>query len=1048
MRKFALLLTLIAIMGIQVVLAQSKQIRGNVTSAEDGSVLPGVSIVVKGTTIGTVTDIDGNYSLSVPQDVTTLVFSFIGMESKEVEITGDVINVKLKLTTIGVDEVIVTAYGKTTKEAYTGSATMVKGDKLIKSASPVSADKALQGYVSGVRITQQEGQPGAAANIQIRGVGSINGNTKPLYVVDGIPVATGNLSGTQTSSNLLTMLNPGDIESITVLKDAAATSLYGSRGANGVVIITTKSGESGKTKISANVEYGISNIAMPNELTGYYMNSTEYTSYSVEALKNYYLYAHDALPGQSNGENYSTLTTAATDWAYSNLNEYAGIIHPDDNLDGSFDYSTADRNAYYSRPRYTNWGDLIFRTGNEKKIDISAQGGTKDTKHYFSLGYLKQDGIYIGSDYERYTGKLRLENKVNKYFSYDVSENLAYSVQNGAATGDTYYVNPIFGMMVLNPTQPAYLDNAKTEYNPEPGFTTSVPNYLQSRNDESSTAKIFKSTTLISATLNFTDWLYFKTSNGIDINNLYDSQIWGISSHDGDSYGGYVFGANIKMMEITSSNVLNFDKKFLGHSISTVIGYEVFDHNYSIVGAGGSNFSSDKLLYLSNAATPESVSGGEDNDRLVSYLGRLDYSYNDKYYATLSIRRDGSSRLSELARWGNFWSASGGWIVKKESFLENANWLDNLKLKASYGTSGNLPIEFYDSQALYSVSGSYNNEPAIKLSSKGNPQYTWEHSYTLNTGLEFAIFNRISGTLEYYNKLTDKLINRAPTSYTTGFEDQPVNRGKLRNTGVEFSVDTKNITGEFSWTTNFNITYMKAMVEELEEFIDDFPYRIQQGEKMYSFYLREWAGVNPETGQPQWYVNSENADGSLNKTITSNASLANKTFVGKGYPDFFGGLTNTFDYKGFELSFLLTYTFGGVMYDDNYAATVSDGSYIGQYMPAKAAGEDYWQKPGDVSTNPIVVYNNPNNSAYNSNRRLKSTDHVRIKNISLAYNLPKSFLKKAGIDNIRLYVQGNNVYTFYKYDYINPEVDFRGTSSGSSYFPLLKSWKVGVNINF
>lgn len=1048
MKKIALLLTLFAILGTQVVFAQSKQISGTVTAASDGSALPGVSIVVKGTTNGTITDTDGKYTLKVPTDAQTLVFTFIGMQAVEEEIKGDVIDVAMKAASMDVDEVIVTAYGKTTKESFTGSATMVRGDKLVKDAAPVSADRALQGYVSGVRITQSGGQPGSSASVQIRGIGSINGNTAPLYVVDGLPIETGDYTTTQTSSNILATLNPNDIESITVLKDAAATSLYGSRGANGVVIITTKTGEPGETKISVNYERGISDIAMTNELDGYYMDSKEYTEYSLEALKNYYLFAYDALPGQTNGQYYSELLNTATDWAYDNLNSFAGILHPDDQLDGTFDYATADRSAYLTRPRYTDWASLLFQKGIENKVDISAQGGTADTKHYFSLGYLNQEGIYIGSDFQRLTGKMRIENKVNNKLKYEVSENLAYTVQNGTSTGDWYYSNPIFGMMMLNPTQPAYLDEDETVYNKYPGFSSSVPNYLLANEQETLVSKNFRSTTQLGATINFTKWLYFQTTNGIDILNINDKQVWETDSPNGESRGGLVYGSHVNLIDLTSSNILNLDKEFGEHSINAIAGYEAKNRTYNIMDATGEQFSSDKLLYLSNAATPTSVGGSSSNDRLISFLAKLDYNLSDKYYLSLSYRRDGSSRLASEARWGNFWATSGAWNIKRESFLESTEWIDNLKIKASYGTNGNLPPSLYDSQALYSVSGSYNSLPAIKLASKGNPELSWEQSYTFNTGIDFSLFDRVSGTLEYYNKLTDNLLNSAPTSLTTGFSSQTVNRGKLRNTGYEFSIESDNIKGEFNWNTGFNITYMKAVIEELEEDMDIFPYRYSEGRDLYSFYLREWAGVNPQTGQPQWYTNDENPDGTLDKTITNNSNLANKTYVGKGYPDFFGGLTNTLSYKGFEFSFLLTYTFGGIMYDDNYATTQSDGAYIGSYMPAKAAGQDYWKKPGDVVTDPIVIYNNPYNPHYNSNRRLKSTDHVRLKNISVSYYLPKNMIKKAHLENVRLYVQGNNLYTFYKYDYINPEVDMQGTSSGAAFFPLTKTWRFGVNIEF
>ena len=456
---------------------------------------------------------------------------------------------------------------------------------------------------------------------------------------------------------------------------------------------------------------------------------------------------------------------------------------------------------------------------------------------------------------------------------------------------------------------------------------------------------------------------------------------------------------------------------------------------------------------MSNASLPNSVGGYDNSDRLISWVAKLDYNYDNKYYLSGSWRRDGTSRFLASNRWGDFWSVSAAWNLTRESFMESTqNWLDNLRAKVSYGTNGTQPGNYYRSLSLFSINYTYMSDPAYQVSSYGNPHLTWESSYTWNAGIDFSLFkNRLRGTFEYYNKHTVDLINNASTPYTSGWSSMTVNEGELRNTGLEITLDSRNfIRDDFSWETNFNISYMRAKVEKLKKDKESGNYIYREGEHLYSYYLREYAGIDTQTGRSQWYKNTKGEDG---KTVIDHTAISQdpssdveKVINKKGYPDWFGGLTNRFTYKGFDLSFLLTFTIGGTLFDSQYALTVRDGASLGNGNVRFDAYKKAWKKPGDNGT-PIIVYNDPFKSNYTSTRSLRSSDHLKIKNISLGYTFPKKWIGRLGLSELRLYVNGNDIYTFYGVDYLNPEVNNSGSYNSYSY-PSLRTWRFGIDIKF
>lgn len=1023
---------------------KNNNVEGTVTGS-DGQPLAGVTVMVKGVAGGTSTDIDGRFHISVDNiRGAVLLFSYVGMKPLEVKLNGrNVINVRMEDDQALLDEVMVVAYGTATKESFTGSAVSVKSDKLTAAAaSKTSAVEALRGNVAGVRFSNTGGQPGDLSGVQIRGIGSINESTAPLYVVDGVTISSG-----------LNMLNPEDIESMTVLKDAAATSLYGNRASNGVIIITTKKGGEGRAKVMVKYERAWSSQTMPRSVKGFWMNTRENTEYSMEALRNRYLYNNKALPWQEayDPEN-SSIYAEAEEYALKNLHSAAKLVHPDDMLDGKFDYSTADLSKYLSNPRENNWEDALLKTGEENKLNVSATGGSQKLNYYASLGYVSQTGIVLGSSFDRFTGRISVNGNVGRFVTFSIGENVGYTVKDEATYG-SYLSNPLDGLHWNNPSQPIYLPDGS--FNLHPGYYNNGPNYLYAQEHNSYNVKGFSSISNLSFTVKFCDWLKFSTVNGIDINYKQDKQIWDPESSDGKATNGYVWQYSSLFHKMTTSNILSFNRDFGHNSLNALVGYEAYKYTYDNLSAEGQQYAYADRMFLGNASVPSGVGGYSGSDRMVSWIAKADYNYDGRYYISASYRRDGSSRFIAKNRWGNFWSVSGAWSIIKEKFMEGSHaWLDNLRLKLSYGTNGNQPSGYFNNLTTFGVAARHNLLPGIMANSLGNPDLTWENSYTWNAGFDFSVFNsRLGGTIEYYNRLTTDLIDWTNISYMTGWSSYIVNDGKLRNTGVEVTLTSRNIDShDFLWTTDFNVSHMRAKIEDLNGGTRiSHPFITKVGENLYSFYTRQWVGVDPETGQGLWKLNTKDEEGNVIDPdgVTTDVTKADRVVVGKGYPDWFGGLTNTLGYKGIEVSFLLTFTLGGDMWDNTHYDGVTDGERLGGQNFRKDAGEDYWKKPGDVAKNPIVISNNPlKSSSSTSTRRMISSDHLRLKTLTVGYNLPKKWLVKIGVQGVKVYMNANDILTFSKSKYVDPEVGLSGVSKSSYDYPMLKSWRLGVKLDF
>ena len=1031
MRKLSLFLTFVLFVAFQA--AAQMQITGVVTNETTGEPIPGVSVVVKGQmTVGTSTDMDGNYQLNVPSDAQTLVFSFVGMETQQVAINGrSEINVALKESVSELDEVIVVAYGTQKKASFTGSASTIESENL-ESAPVPSFSEALQGLSAGVQVGAGSGQPGSTNSIRIRGFGSISSSNEPLYVVDGVPVASGDYGNLGTSTlNVMSTLDPSDIASITVLKDAAAASLYGSRAANGVILVETKSGDAGETTFRVKSEYGMSDFAMENA--------------PIVGPEKEYEMKHMGFVNAYTRLGYSE--TEAQELATQGM--AADFPNYDPNRPDS-DY---------------DWIGALFRTGRTQNHKFSANGGNEKTTFYGSMNYYNNEGVAEGSNYDRYSGRLNLDHKANDIFTLGFNTSLAMIAQETIPAAGYYYANPMYATRgYLNSLTPIYNEDGSFNRNIGGG---SYPNVVRETDLNFQDENMFRSMNKAFITANIIEGLQFKSNFGFDYIATDSERFWPPNSNDGETHNGYGSKEHQINKFITSSNTLTYDKTLADvHHLNVLAGYEIEGLTRERSFTDGHGYPNGQLRYLDNAAEAYSTGSSKSDRRLVSYLSRVNYDYMDRYYISASFRRDGSSKLGANTRWGDFWSISGSWRVTEEDFMQGITWMDDMKVRASYGTNGTLPTSWFGTLPLYAYGSNYRGNPGSYVSQIPNPNLEWEKSKNLNIGVDFSLFNMLTVEAEYYNRTTTDLLLQVPISRTTGFEDVWQNVGEMVNKGFELTINSVNFReGDFYWSTQLNMSHNTNTVTKLNngEDIQDFPWIIREGESFNSFYLRDWAGVDPETGLGGWYVVDQidnNDDGIIDKEvrvdedgdgewdITRNSSAANKRIVGNANPDLLGGLTNTFRYKGFDLSVLFNFKIGGDSYYDPAWAFWADG-FDPQAPISEYQYNNQWREPGDNAEFPrYVMYGGDVNSHFNSSRRLNDASYIRLKNLSVGYTLPEKFTSKAGLNKVRLYMNAVNLWTWAAFDHYDPEVTARGVGFANTDFPPLKTVTFGAELNF
>ncbi|MGP2569853.1 SusC/RagA family TonB-linked outer membrane protein [Ornithobacterium rhinotracheale] len=1004
--------------------AQEKIITGKVID-DSGFPLVDAYVYVDGSTDkGVYTDGDGNYKISARQG-DKITFDFIGFDSKTVPVgTKSTINVKLKKGgSVNLKELVAVGYGVSTQEALTGSAALVKKDQLEKSPA-VNLEKALQSVSPGVQVVNVGGSAGSGATIRLRGIGSLTASSDPLWVVDGVVGAP--------------RPNMEDVKSITILKDAASASIYGSRAANGVILVTTKGGKQGRTDFIVQAKYGVS-TKTSNKFK--LMNAADFYQTSWRGL-----YASALQKGKNAQE--------AVAYANQNLEGFAG--RNPFNLANPFD---ANGNILPDAKLMINedWMNLAFRAGSTRQYDISANGGNENTKFYMSLGYYNQDGIVKPDDYTRYSFQANVSNQVTDKIKIGLRANLRRTEGHGVddvaslkSTGYAAFVMPNNVSLYQLDDKFQIIRNAEGKPLYNWGGNKINPDYNPIGLAELN--KYYSKTTTAFGSVNFNykilENLVFDTNFSGDYSNdrsgFFESKLHG----DARNVDGRSAKEATEYFRYLGSTTLTYDKNFgEKHHVNAMIGHEFEDYKSEYLMARAIGYEFDFSSELSVGTSPEKVGSSTAQNRMIGVFSRFNYDYGSKYYTSFSIRRDASAKFAPDNRWGTFWSASAAWRLSQENFLKNAKWINNLKLKGSYGTSGNSNIESYLYMPLYALGGNYNGQTGLVHSQLANPYLRWEKNAMTNIGLEFGLFGFLDGTIEWFNRSSKDLLMDKPLPYSTGWSSRTENVGAMKNTGIEFQLSSRNIkTENFSWDTRFNITHYKNEITELtqDKIIRGGSAKVWTvGDNAYTWYMKDYAGVNKQTGAAQWYRDVEGADGKVTKEITESYANASYYKLGSSLPKFYGGLDNNFNYKGVNLSIQLYYSFGSKIYNNLDEMTMGDGSEYGYQLNDKMRNS--WRPDNTDTDIPQFVYNNTSNANARSSRFLNDGSYVRIKNVELSYDIPKDYLQKAGIQSTRVFINADNVYTFTKYDGLDPEQGINGFND-YSVIPNIRTITFGVRL--
>lgn len=998
---------------------QKVVVSGVVTTSSDKLPLPGATVMEKGSSVNaTTTDINGKFVLSVSSAKVVIVVSFVGMKPTEIMTNADnsPLAVELLEDIFNLEEVIVTGFGSVKKEAYAGSASVIKLDKL--SDVPVSnIGTLLQGSASGVQVTNSSGQPGAATQIRIRGTGSFNASNDPLYVIDGVPVISGNFSALGTSSGLdiLSTISPSDIESISVIKDAAAASLYGSRAANGVIVITTKKGVSGIAKINIKSEFGFSDFAVDYRP---FMSGDERRETIYEGLVNEGIY-------------YNSLDQAgATAYADANIDKYAKIPWTG---------------------QWTDWKDLLFRKGSYQNNEVSVSGGSDKIKYFSSLGYTNQEGISVMGYLKRISGRMNISYEATK--KLNVGANLSFSsVKQSTNTEGSAYLSPFYS--VFNT-----VTSRDVPYNQDGTYAFDFPRNGTGRNPKAyadlnyQDEDIIRAFNTIYAGYKILNGLDLKTTLSYDFNMIKGDQF----THPLTSYPanlGTIYKSYYDRRSTVWSNNLQYVRTFANdHNIDGLIAYEVTNYSRDNIYGSKENLANWNMVELDNFSVPRSVDGSESGYRMISYVSRLNYDYKHKYYAGASFRRDGSSRLAPASRWGNFWSLSGAWKISEEIFAEGIKDIfPEIKLRASYGVNGTLPSGYYDYMGLSTYGSDYNSLPGLVESQFFNEELKWETNYNSNIGLDFNLLNKVRFSVEFYNRLTKDLLMNEPTSLISGFSSILSNIGQMRNRGFELEIISTNIsTKNFEWTSGFNIAHNTneiLVLDGIQQSIISGSQIRMVGKPYNTFYLREFAGIDPADGMTWFYTNTIDENGNFVKDKTKDLNTANAIPLSSPYPKLTGGLTNNLKYRFIDLGFTFTYSLGGYSYDSGAGKLDKEGTTNGLDANIPSYYSERWRNPGDIATYGIYIANNKWDLAdgYSNSRRIHSTDHIRLKNISLGITVPSRVTDYLKLERARVFASASNIWTVSKWKMYDPEVGDDGVMAWQT--PQIKTVTFGLDLTF
>ncbi len=1004
-----------------------RTIKGTITDAS-GEGLIGASVLVKGESSGTVTDLDGSYSVDVPEGSTTLVFSYTGFTTKEVELgPSDVIDVIMEESISQLSEVVVVGYGTQIKSTVTGNIAKVKGEEL-ENIPVASVEQTLQGKAAGVFIESVNGKPGGQVRVRIRGASSITASNQPLYVIDGIPITVEPQNASGADLNPLADLNFNDIESVEVLKDASAAAIYGSRAANGVVIITTKQGKAGRTKIDASYQYGFSNETGRRE----FLNAAEYVELFTEAAVNL-----DEIEGNTpDGFNWKN-------WVEDRFDRYSG---PSDWRTGQTD---------------TDWQDEAFnKNAPSQQANLSFAGGTEKTRFFVGLGYNEQEGILVGNSFNRMSGRLNLDHSVDDKLTIGVNMSLSRTFTDQVAN-DNSFSTPLQLIAQAPITPPRNFTNEPFQSGSrlvQPGELFDRPtavyyNGLLDNEEAQRQITSFRNITNGYARYEILPGLKINAELAVDVYNLRDDAFWGSLTFTGQASNGLGDSRAVQIVNYNTRLYANLLKTVSGsHNLDITGGMEFQKSRRDLTETEGQEFPVDGLKTIQSAANITQGASSLTEFTFVSYFARFNYNFDQKYLFSASVRADGSSRFGKNNQFGVFPAVSAGWVLSNEPFLADNGTFSFLKLRASWGQTGNAGIGNFDHLGLFGAEG-YNGVPGLQPTQIPNADLTWETTTQLDIGIDFGFFNdRLNGELDYYVKETSDLLLDAPVPATSGFETQTQNIGAVENRGVEFVLNSNNLVGNFKWTTNLNIAYNQNEITKLadgQDIIDPGSSSIMNvakiGHPLGAFFGAEYAGVDPANGDPLWYINAEGGG----RETTNNFSEAEFVILGSPMPEWIGGITNRFEYKGISLSIAFQGVAGNMINNSAGRFMSANGDWFDNQTKDQL---DRWQNPGDITDVPKAIFISGHGTQGRSSRYLSEGSYLRLKNLTVGYEFPSSALRNIGLRRLRLYVSAQNLLTFTEYDGWDPEVStdafLTNTRFGIDFYaaPQPKTIAFGVNI--
>ncbi|ADF51036.1 MAG: TonB-dependent receptor [Zunongwangia sp.] len=980
----------------QFAFAQERMINGTIVD-DQGMPLPGVNVIVQNTNRGVQTDFDGHFSIAASTGE-VLEFSYVGFTSQTVTIGPDMQDLSIILgeDAAQLDEVVVVGYGTQSKRQLTDNVAKLTSEDIAEVPTP-SLQSSLSGKAAGVQVTQTNGKVEGGINIRIRGIASVGAGSEPLYVLDGVPLINNNESNNGAPTNPLLTLSSNEIESIDILKDASAAAVYGSRGANGVVIITTKKGGNNKGTFAVNYSYGISETANRRD----WLNADQYIELFTEAAINSY--------GEADG-----LAEA----------------------EGTFDY-LAQGTDWRNREIDTDWQDEIFRTGYTQNADFSASGGDERTSYFFSGAYNDTEGIIRGNNLDRITARANVSHQFSDKFNAGM--NVSFSRTNiDRIANDNAFVNPVQGV-AQSPLSPAYLENG------EPNPNTLYANFLLQDKHAFYNTVIRRVTGRAFAEYKFLPSLKFNTDFGYDLFYQTEDSFTG-SLAPFQSTNGEAYASSVGTESYVSSNYFTYSQVFDEiHDVEVVAGMEYNNTHRRFQSVTGIQFPTDDFQTINSAAEISAGNGITNGNRFLSYFARGTYALDGKYLFKASVRRDGSSRFGRDTQFGTFSAISGGWILSEENFLSEADWLSFLKLRASWGQTGNAQIGDYAALGLYGGT-SYNQRPGIYPDQPANFLLSWESVNQTDIGVEYGFLNnRISGEIDYYSKVSKDLLFDNPLPGTSGFSSIQRNIGEMENSGVEFVLNTKIIQkADFTLSTSFNIAKNKNEVKRLPNDGADIisGQNIQrEGESLNSFYLVEYAGVDPENGDALYYLNGKGSE------TTTNFNEANRVVAGAPYAEWIGGLTSNLYFHGIDFSFTFQGEWGASLYNGGGVYQSANGDYFDNQT---ADQMNRWQQPGDITDVPQArLY--AGNGVANSTRYLEDADFIRLRNLTLGYTFPESIADKLSMNNLRVYFSGLNLLTVTDYEGYDPESrSDAGQGPGTTFYsaPAARTFSLGVNLKF